>query len=184
MKKKVGIIILLAITITTITAKSCGLQKDCNNKDKPICYNGECVECTKTEHCKHDKYCDTGEHQCRRYDSDNKWGKFCNSENCYESGIVCGVCSTDREWTGACISNKCEQCRVSSQDGIVAQHPDAICAPISTSGDQGLATSYQSDLLNVPLSLKQSSLSIAFLVIGFVLLTFSLLHCFSLCKNF
>ncbi|KAJ6239451.1 hypothetical protein M0813_03159 [Anaeramoeba flamelloides] len=187
MKTTILIVVLLFASI----ALCCSDNIDCTESDSPICESGTCVECTGTSHCDKDKYCDLDKNKCISYSDDNKYGEFCHTEDCsvYETNEVCGKCEQDdsdnwvKVWQGVCYRNKCYPCKVGTDDmgDQLTQHIGVECKPTGVSGIEGKVV-YQQQGSARPKDLQQSSLSIAYFVIGFFFFFFVCVQCLIVMK--
>ncbi|KAJ3440546.1 hypothetical protein M0812_14214 [Anaeramoeba flamelloides] len=151
----------------------CKTQKDCDSK-KPICNDGDCVECMYNVNCDIDKYC-TSEKKCKKYSDEEVFGKPCVDDFGSYSGCedikkekLCAFCEKDDDdfrWKGACVNQVCEQCAMGT-DGIYSDHSDiGYCYPSSISGGAGKLGKMQVSQQRVG-DYLQDSTGIAFTFIG------------------
>ncbi|KAJ5071974.1 hypothetical protein M0811_09874 [Anaeramoeba ignava] len=160
--------------------QDCASDFDCRTRKYPVCENSNCVECRNSSDCDFDSYCNTDSYECQKYKDDNKFKKFCQSDDCADNNNaeVCGVCNGGYQWTGSCIEFKCYPCQVNGPDSEIMQsHKDvARCYPKSTSGSGGYLGPYQATE-GRPRDLKQDSPTLGLMMLGFAFGIMTILQC-------
>ncbi|KAJ3434566.1 hypothetical protein M0812_01684 [Anaeramoeba flamelloides] len=178
---RLSLFFLGLLVIAFVRSKTCEDNNDCKDEEEErICSGGNCVQCTDTAlHCEIDEQCLKNDEKlkntCKKYEDDEKFGTFCQSNSCSQSQfkVICGICNSDDPWEGACVDNKCYPCSLDGT-GLTTTYSD--CTPTGVSGLGG-SLSKKQIASNSPAFFLQTSQSIGFMVIGFFFFVSLLIQC-------